>query len=70
MRTNPNNLSPDLLYPIIDATTVKRTREFVKKHYRYDQVNINGVLQTIVFPEPVAVTVRYQLDVYCQDYLT
>lgn len=62
MRTNPNNLSPDLLYPIIDATTVKRTREFIKKHYRYDQVNINGVLQTIVFPEPVAVTVRYQLD--------
>ena len=33
MKTNPNNLSPDVLYPIVDATTVKRTRQFIKKHY-------------------------------------
>jgi hypothetical protein len=32
-REDPSNLSPDLLYPIIDATCVKRTRQFVKKHY-------------------------------------
>ena len=31
MRTNPTDLNPDVLYPIIDATTVKRTRQFVKK---------------------------------------
>ncbi|MCY4171420.1 MAG: hypothetical protein OXF08_07440 [Bacteroidetes bacterium] len=30
MRTNPTDLSPDVLYPIIDAKTIKRTREFVK----------------------------------------
>ena len=30
MRTNPNSLSPDVLYPIIDATTVKRTRQFIQ----------------------------------------
>ncbi len=40
MREDPANLNPDLLYPIIDATTVKRTREFVKKHYAND--NITG----------------------------
>ena len=62
MRTNPNSLSPDVLYPIIDATTVKRTRQFIKKYYPNDQVKINGVLQTIVFPEPKAISVRYDLD--------
>ena len=31
MHADPFNLNPDLLYPIIDATTVKRTRHFVKK---------------------------------------
>ena len=48
MRTNPNSLSPDVLYPIVD-TTVKRTRQFIKKHYPNDQVKINGVMQSIVF---------------------
>ena len=62
MKTNPDNLSPDVLYPIIDATTVKRTRQFIKKHYPNDQVKINGEMQTIVFPEPKAITVRYDLD--------
>jgi hypothetical protein len=62
MKSNPNNLSPDVLYPIVDATTVKRTRQFIKKHYPNDQVKINGQLQTIVFPEPKAVTVRYELN--------
>ena len=62
MRTNPNNLSPDVLYPIVDATTVKRTRQFIKKHYPNDQITINGITQTIVFPEPKAITVRYEID--------
>ena len=62
MRTNPNSLSPDVLYPIVDATTVKRTRQFIKKHYPNDQVKINGIMQTIVFPEPKAISVRYNLD--------
>ena len=62
MRTNPNSLSPDLLYPIVDATTVKRTRQFIKKHYQDDQVKIDGIMQTIVFPEPRAISVRYELN--------
>ena len=51
-----------MLYPIVDATTVKRTRQFIKKHYPNDQVKINGEMQTIVFPEPKAISVRYNLD--------
>ena len=59
---DPSNLSPDMLYPIIDATTVKRTRQFIKKHYLNDTISIDGKEQKISFPEPVPVTVRYDLD--------
>lgn len=61
-REDPSALSPDLLYPIIDATTVKRTRQFVKKHYSGDVIRLpDGTEATIVFPEPRAITVRYEL---------
>ncbi|MGH6663218.1 MAG: helicase-related protein, partial [Rhodospirillales bacterium] len=63
MRKDPSNLSPDLLYPIIDATCVKRTRQFVKKHYFGDTIiGPDGREQPIVFPQPRAITVRYALD--------
>jgi hypothetical protein len=63
MRTDPTALSPDLLYPIIDATTVKRTRSFVKRHYEGDSIiGPDGKPQTIVFPKPVPITIRYDLD--------
>lgn len=62
MRQDPSNLSPDLLYPIIDATCVKRTRQFVKKHYAGDTIKgPDGRDQPIIFPEPRAITVRYAL---------
>ena len=61
-REDPSALSPDLLYPIIDATTVKRTRQFVKKHYSGDIIKLpDGTEAVIVFPEPRALTVRYAL---------
>lgn len=63
MREDPTDLSPDLLYPIIDATTVKRTRQFVKKHYAGDTIKgPDGVPTPIVFPQPQAITVRYEID--------
>lgn len=63
MRQDPTDLNPDLLYPIIDATTVKRTRQFVKKHYAGDTIaGPDGVPVPIIFPQPVAITVRYELD--------
>ena len=61
-KEDPSALSPDLLYPIIDATTVKRTRQFVKKHYQGDLIRLpDGTEGIIVFPEPRAMTVRYPL---------
>ncbi|MCY4669050.1 MAG: SNF2-related protein, partial [Rhodococcus sp.] len=63
MREDPANLSPDLLYPIIDATTVKRTRQFVKKHYPGDTITgSDGNPVQIVFPQPRALSVHYDLD--------
>jgi len=49
MRVDPYNLNPDLLYPVIDSTTVKRTRQFVKKHYSADTIKgPDGALVPIV----------------------
>ena len=63
MRQDPSSLSPDVLYPIIDATTVKRTRQFVKKHYAGDEIiGSEGRAFPIVFPKPEAISVRYNLD--------
>ena len=63
MRTDPSDLSPDLLYPIIDSTCVKRTRQFVKKHYTGDTIiGPDGRRQPIIFPRPQPITVRYPLD--------
>ncbi len=63
MRVDPTSLSPDLLYPIIDATTVKRTRAFVKKHYEGEKIRgPDGRLVPIVFPKPHPITVRYDLE--------
>ena len=63
MRKDPFSLSPDLLYPIIDATTVKRTRQFVKKHYKNESIRgPDGKSIPIVFPKPHALSVYYELE--------
>ena len=41
--------------------TVKRTRQFIQKHYRNDQVKLEEI-QTIVFPEPKAISIRYDIE--------
>lgn len=61
-RHNPIDLHPDILYPVIDATTVKRTRQFVKKYYSDDRIKINNITHNIKFPEPNPITVRYELE--------
>ena len=63
MREDPSSLSPDVLFPIIDATTVKRTRQFVRKYYSGDRIpGPDGVPVPIVFPRPRALSVRYRLE--------
>jgi len=63
MREDPFNLNPDLLYPIIDATTVKRTRQFIKKHYENDLIRLHdGSRVPIRFPKPIASSINYDLE--------
>ncbi len=63
MLENPADLSPDRLFPIIDGTTVKRTRQFIQRHYKSDTIKApNGTLLQITFPVPRTQTVRYSLD--------
>lgn len=63
MDEDPFSLSPDLLFPVIDATTVKRTRQFVKKHYARDTITLpDGRQEKIAFPKPVPSTINYNLD--------
>ena len=60
---DPFDLSPDILYPIIDATTVKRPRRFIKKYYPKDTIpNSEGKLVPIKFPKPVPETLRYEFN--------
>lgn len=70
MRVDPFNLNPDLLYPIIDATTVKRTRRFIKRHYENDLITLpDGKTLPIRFPRPVASSINYDLDAVLPGFL-
>jgi superfamily II DNA or RNA helicase len=62
MAMNPDDLSPEHLFDILDAIAVRRTREFVKTHYRNDTVVIDGDRVPIVFPTPRVRKVIYNLD--------
>lgn len=63
MAEEPSELHPDKLYPVLDATTVKRTRQFIKKHYGNEQIKMpDGGTQVIRFPTPVPSTITYDLE--------
>ena len=60
---NPSNLNPDVLFPVIDATTVKRTRQFIKKYYGTEDITLaDGRRVPIQFPKPVPSSITYDLD--------
>ena len=63
VKKDPSNLHPDDLYPIIDATTLKRTRYFIQQHYENEKIKLpDGTCETIVFPDPVAESIKYKMD--------
>ena len=62
MREDPNDLSPQHLFDVLDTVAVRRTRSFVKKHYANDTVRIDGIEQPIVFPTPKVRRVTYHMD--------
>ncbi|MGW2479660.1 helicase-related protein [Streptomyces sp. NPDC001571] len=62
MAMNPDDLSPEHLFDVLDKVAVRRTRRFVRNHYVGDRVVINGVEREIAFPTPRVRRVDYDLD--------
>ena len=62
MALNPDDLTPEHLFDVLDAVAVRRTRSFVKRYYPNDTVRIGGSEQTITFPTPRVLKVTYDLD--------
>lgn len=62
MAVDPEDLSPEHLFDVLDAVAVRRTRHFVKRYYPHDTITIDGVQVPIQFPKPVVKHVGYDLD--------
>jgi hypothetical protein len=62
MALNPDDLSPEHLFDVLDAVAVRRTRPFVKRFYPTDTVRIGGRDVPITFPTPRVRKVVYDLD--------
>jgi superfamily II DNA/RNA helicase len=56
---DPENLDPDVLFPVADAVSVRRDRPFIEEHYP-DATFPDGT--PVRFPRPVPETRRYDLD--------
>ena len=56
---DPENLDPDVLFPLADMVSVRRDRRFIETHYP-DASFPDGT--PVKFPEPVLTTERYDLD--------
>lgn len=62
MAMDPDALTPEHLFDVMDEVAVRRTRHFVKTHYAGDTVMINGVEQPIRFPTVRVRRVDYDLS--------
>lgn len=56
---DPESLSPDVLYPLADAVSVRRDRAFIERNYE-DATFPDGT--AVRFPTPTLQTRRYDLD--------
>jgi len=65
-KMNTDDLSPELLFDILDAVAVRRTRQFVREHYVGQQIDKTGA--TLTFPQPVVRKVDYDLAPVLADF--
>lgn len=60
---DPFSLKPEVLFDILDATTVRRTRHFVQRFYPNDRIPLpDGTEQAIRFPDPVVQKRTYDME--------
>lgn len=64
----PETLSPEHLFDLMDKVAVRRTRRFIKKEYANDMImGNNGQLIPIEFPTPTVERLTYNLDLDADD---
>lgn len=60
---DPEDLTADRLFDVIDAVAVRRTRRLVRDHYPNDTIEIRGVQRQLRFPDPKVLRISdYTLD--------
>jgi hypothetical protein len=60
---DPDTLSPEFLFNVLETVVVRRTRRYVKTYYRNATItDRDGVEHRITFPTPEVVPVRYDID--------
>ena len=60
---DPDTLSPQHLFDLMDKVAVRRTRRFVKQAYANDRIfNNRGELVPVEFPTPSVHRIEYELD--------
>ena len=59
---DPEDLSPDKLFDVLDAIAVRRTRRFVKRFYPNEKIRRGDTEVTITFPQPSVLREDYELD--------
>lgn len=60
---DPENLTPEHLFDLMDQVAVRRTRKFVKEQYPNEQITgPNGQPMMIRFPQPKVHRIDYELD--------
>lgn len=62
MAIDPDELSGEHLFDLLDAVAVRRTRRFIKTQYPNAAITIDGVPTTVTFPDPSVIRVDYRLD--------
>lgn len=63
VQEDPFSLKPDMLFDVLDQTTVRRTRHFVQKWYPHDAITLpDGTQATIQFPRPRVAAALYDLE--------
>lgn len=59
---DPHELTPNLLFDVLDSTTVRRTRHFVKEHYPGETIiGPEGKEIRIRFPQPHPIRIDYEM---------
>lgn len=61
-RLHPDTLSPDVLFDVLDAIAVRRTRRFVKRFFADDTIVMNGQRVTLTFPQAQLRRIDYDFD--------